>query len=287
MSDLRKITLHPILEDGTIDLSVNLYPKTFLNGIVGENGQEVEVALKSDIPEIPTNYVTTDTYQDISGYKKFNNRTVFEGGIALGSGLRMLIDGEAISDVDIKYEDPSLCAPVRLNLGVARIDSAKLVLGNCDKSASTYSDLGNAYIRRVYKTSNESGEFIDVDKAYLLIPNKGTKQNPETLATVSECGTKLYRHHINVQVTTLSYEDYEFDYYITTTSSNLIGTEFLSISILPYLMIQYKYQGIYYVENFDDDDDDINMNHLYNQIAEVRTGEEVTLGDITETVTEL
>ena len=32
----KRVTLHPLKHDGTIDLHTNLYPKTFLDGIVAE-----------------------------------------------------------------------------------------------------------------------------------------------------------------------------------------------------------------------------------------------------------
>lgn len=45
----------------------------------------VELALISDIPSIPTNYVTTDTAQTITGGKTFNEATHFETGISIGN----------------------------------------------------------------------------------------------------------------------------------------------------------------------------------------------------------
>ena len=39
----KRVTLHPMNEDGTIDTSVNLYPKTFIDGIVDRNGNSVSV----------------------------------------------------------------------------------------------------------------------------------------------------------------------------------------------------------------------------------------------------
>ena len=42
----KRVTLHPLKEDGTMDLETNLYPKTFLDGIVDRYGTEVDVATK-------------------------------------------------------------------------------------------------------------------------------------------------------------------------------------------------------------------------------------------------
>lgn len=61
MAEHKRITLHPVKDDGTIDTDVNLYPKTFLDGIVNREGEEVEVALKE---EIPTNVVSHEELQE-------------------------------------------------------------------------------------------------------------------------------------------------------------------------------------------------------------------------------
>lgn len=42
----KRVTLHPLKEDGTIDTSINLYPKTFIDGIVDKDGEQVEVQEK-------------------------------------------------------------------------------------------------------------------------------------------------------------------------------------------------------------------------------------------------
>lgn len=85
----KRITLHPVLDDGTVDTNVNLYPKTFLDGIVDREGNEVEVALKE---ELPTNYVTTDTEQTISGHKLFSSSLI--AGANSFSNCAMISGGE-------------------------------------------------------------------------------------------------------------------------------------------------------------------------------------------------
>ena len=49
MAKIERITLHPLKEDGTIDLNVNLYPKTLLDGIVDRSGTEVEIATQQEL----------------------------------------------------------------------------------------------------------------------------------------------------------------------------------------------------------------------------------------------
>lgn len=46
---LKRITLHPLNPDGSMDLNTNLYPKTLIDGIVDRDGNEVEVALKEEL----------------------------------------------------------------------------------------------------------------------------------------------------------------------------------------------------------------------------------------------
>ena len=69
MAEIKRVTLHPLKADGTVDTDINLYPKTLIDGVVDRNGEEVEVALKSDIP---SDYVTLDTEQHITGEKVFD-----------------------------------------------------------------------------------------------------------------------------------------------------------------------------------------------------------------------
>ena len=44
--EIKRVTLHPLKADGSIDLDINLYPKTLLDGIVDREGKPVEVQEK-------------------------------------------------------------------------------------------------------------------------------------------------------------------------------------------------------------------------------------------------
>lgn len=46
MAEIKRVTLHPLKKDGTIDDSINLYPKTLSDGIVDRDGNEFEVQEK-------------------------------------------------------------------------------------------------------------------------------------------------------------------------------------------------------------------------------------------------
>jgi len=47
----KRVTLHPLKDDGTMDLNTNLYPKTFLDGIVNRDGEEVDVVTQPELDE--------------------------------------------------------------------------------------------------------------------------------------------------------------------------------------------------------------------------------------------
>ena len=53
----KRVTLHPLNPDGTLDLTTNLYPKTLVDGIVDKNGnsvvlpQDAELNLNDIMPE--------------------------------------------------------------------------------------------------------------------------------------------------------------------------------------------------------------------------------------------
>ena len=47
----KRVTLHPLNIDGSIDLNTNLYPKTFLDGIVDRDGNQIDVATKEELEQ--------------------------------------------------------------------------------------------------------------------------------------------------------------------------------------------------------------------------------------------
>lgn len=61
----KRVTLHPLKSDGTIDLDVNLYPKTFLDGIVDREGNPVAVVVAEDLEDLMSHVEElVDTKQD-------------------------------------------------------------------------------------------------------------------------------------------------------------------------------------------------------------------------------
>ena len=47
--EIKKITLHPLKKDGTIDTDIDLLPRTSINSIVDEEGNLIEVATKDEL----------------------------------------------------------------------------------------------------------------------------------------------------------------------------------------------------------------------------------------------
>lgn len=93
--EIKRVTLHPLDAEGNPDTEVNLYPKTLLDGIVNREGNEVDVALKEDLPT-SDDFVTLDTDQVIGGYKRFSST------LRVGDEIQpqILIDGNS-SDINI------------------------------------------------------------------------------------------------------------------------------------------------------------------------------------------
>lgn len=66
MAEIKRVTLHPLKTDGSIDENVNLYPKTLTTGIVDENGNAV------NFPDDSTLVHNTGN-ENIDGIKTFTN----------------------------------------------------------------------------------------------------------------------------------------------------------------------------------------------------------------------
>ena len=97
------------------------------------------VALLSDIPTPPTNYVTTDTAQTITGGKTFNEATHFETGISIGNStvgdyLDLTVDNDTHAGI-IHFASESvvgctLTLPDGVNGTIATLEDIPLILTN-------------------------------------------------------------------------------------------------------------------------------------------------------------
>ena len=66
MAEIKRVTLHPLNPDGTIDTNTNLYPKTLTTGIVNEEGEAV------NFPD-DSNLVHNTGNENIGGIKTFTD----------------------------------------------------------------------------------------------------------------------------------------------------------------------------------------------------------------------
>ena len=90
MAEIKRITLHPLFDDGSVETNVNLYPKTLLRGIVDETGEEVEVVLEEELQE------ALNAKQNIlvsgENIKTINNESLLGGGnIAISGGTKLYL----------------------------------------------------------------------------------------------------------------------------------------------------------------------------------------------------
>ncbi len=78
-------------------------PATSVTGLatVATSGSYNDLGDKPTIPSVPTNYVTTDTEQDITGIKTFYYQTKFSNGIRLGDDNELLGAGDVSNVTNI------------------------------------------------------------------------------------------------------------------------------------------------------------------------------------------
>lgn len=112
----KRVTLHPLDENGVVDTTVNLYPKTFKDGIVDRDGNPVNVLTDADIGHIQEEIeeLSTDK-QDVlvsrKNIKSINNQDILgEGNLEVGGKEPLVVDditaltSEQIASLDIGDE---------------------------------------------------------------------------------------------------------------------------------------------------------------------------------------
>ena len=112
MSENKKITLHPLRQDGSIDIDTNLYPKTSINQIVDDGGEPVAVATKGEIPTEVSDlnndvgYITADYLKDyatkteLSEKANDNENKVVE---TEQNSLQNIEDKNTVENMDSEY----------------------------------------------------------------------------------------------------------------------------------------------------------------------------------------
>ena len=56
MPEIKRVTLHPLNEDGTIDRKINIYPKTLVDGVVDREGNEVDIATQKELNDVADSF---------------------------------------------------------------------------------------------------------------------------------------------------------------------------------------------------------------------------------------
>ena len=109
----KRVTLHPIKEDGSIDTSVNLYPKTLVDGVVDREGNAVDIATQQELDSVNTHLndkIDNETQRaelaESSLDTKIDNKE---------TGLKGLIDDE---------EDRAQAAELNLSTAISNFSGA-------------------------------------------------------------------------------------------------------------------------------------------------------------------
>lgn len=152
----------------------NLVQYDSTNKTLVDSGKKVgDFALKTDIPTVPTNYVTTDTKQDITGEKAFKNTN------GLSTNRIHNLSGNAVYDFDgtnvrlgsvstpthirgseahPKYEMPSGTAGATVKKDIALVEDIKTTKVDnavkADKAAQTVEDFTVSGVGNVADISN-------------------------------------------------------------------------------------------------------------------------------------
>ena len=147
MAEVKRVTLHPILEDGSIDTNVNLYPKTLLDGIVDRQGEPVDVALKSDIFNLDDSKVDKEEGKGLSSNdftdeekEKLDN---LNGGTKLYRHT-IVTSRDMIAELIYPYDTPLTALPI-----TSHQDFLSGKLGD-DRILSFFADSDNNYAESVY-----------------------------------------------------------------------------------------------------------------------------------------
>ena len=157
----------------------NLVQYDSTNKTLVDSGKKVgDFALKTDIPTVPTNYVTTDTKQDITGEKAFKNTN------GLSTNRIHNLSGNAVYDFDgtnvrlgsvstpthirgseahPKYEMPSGTAGATAKKDIALVEDIRTTKVDNAVNADTAGRVANSFTMRGYDKNNVDGVQLTFD----------------------------------------------------------------------------------------------------------------------------
>lgn len=174
----KRVTLHPLKEDGTVDPKVCLYPKTFVDGIVNRDGDLVKVATAEDLEEKVDreeldNYATKEELTE----KANNAEVVHLDGDEEISGrfnfIKHTSDSEKsllinASEVSIDEIEDSTTAQ-RSSTGIYNATGVGISYSEKDGNITTFHGIGlnNHLLSIIEETGNdETGEYTETKTVY-------------------------------------------------------------------------------------------------------------------------
>lgn len=211
MAEIKRVTLHPLKTDGTIDTNINLYPKTLVTGIVNEEGEAVSFPDDSTL-------VHNSGNENIGGEKTFTNNVTIAtpaGWAGLyfstdeGKSLAHIEMGE--KGIELRSENNFPNSPYYKQYASFNIDPMYGAEFNLyDKGIyfrqRAMQNLCSGYLR--FENVNNVDELHLVtysnDVQTDIVFPAGIDDRVE-LATKDNCGTKLYEHKLTIQVGSLYY----------------------------------------------------------------------------------
>ena len=121
MAVKKRVTLHPLKADGNVDVKVELYPKTFLDGIVDRDGNEVHVATVEDLNDVTADFDDRLNNVEVEVSTKQNN-------LIPGDGISIVdnvISVDAPTNVYTKEEaDEKFATIANVDAAIANVNTA-------------------------------------------------------------------------------------------------------------------------------------------------------------------
>lgn len=97
MAEIKRVTLHPLYDDGTINKNVNIYPKTLIDGIVDREGNPIDIPALIDQEKERAETVEQELHNKIND-EKTRAQTVEE---SLNTKIHQEVEERQLADIDL------------------------------------------------------------------------------------------------------------------------------------------------------------------------------------------
>ena len=157
------------------------------------------VALLSDIPTPPTNYVTTDTAQTITGEKTFNEATYFETGISIGDStvgdyLNLAVDNDTHTGVIDFASESGVGCTLTLPNGVGTIATLEDIPTNYVTTDTEQTISGNKTFSKAVSVSTDGDAGFEITgggNTWKI--NARTEEGPLNIVGQGAAGANTYQ----------------------------------------------------------------------------------------------